>query len=282
MFKLFRKKRTTEVRIEDLFEGYQLPRFPRTIMDALDQLRQPDASINQVASRLEADPAMQVTILKKVNAAAFGLNREITNLHHAVTLMGKARLETILLTHAVADALPVVSAPEFSRRAFWRSAARRACLARAIASRLHPRTQVESFTAGLLQDMAVPVLIQQKTDEYAEILKAWNRDETVWLHDLEAEVLPFDHPTVGAAMARAWGLPRYLTRAISVHHAEHGASVLDPGVRLVSFLRDGEDPGAVSEMLHRAEDDYGLSLEVMQPLLDRAFEEAAELAAKLG
>jgi len=39
--------------------------------------------------------------------------------------------------------------------------AQRASLARALSIRLHPTTQAESFTAGLLQDMGVLVLASQ-------------------------------------------------------------------------------------------------------------------------
>ena len=64
--------------------------------------------MTHVAYQLEGDPGLNVKVLKTVNSAAFGLSTRVSNLHHAVTLLGRSRLETIVLPQAVNNILPSV------------------------------------------------------------------------------------------------------------------------------------------------------------------------------
>ncbi|MFH1845356.1 MAG: HDOD domain-containing protein [bacterium] len=282
MINLFRKKKKdNQLKLSELLDGYEIPSFPAIVIEVLNDLRIPDIGLGQIANKLEQDPGMQVKILKTVNSAAFGLSREVTNLHNAISIMGHSRLETILLAHAVKSSLPHASTENFSMTQFWQSAARRACLARAVARRLHPATQVESFTAGLLQDMAVPVLVAQKRQEYVGILEMMASDQSAWLHELESDKLPYDHSDVGGCMAREWGLPEYLVGAISSHHDEDSDSGVEPGIRLASFVRDRVEPECLAAMYAFAEKVYGLEKGTMDVIVECAFAEAEEFASRL-
>jgi len=144
MLNIFKKKRSdTHEAMKDLFDGFELQSFPALIMEVLSDLRDPNHNMGNIARKLEGDPGMTVKILRTVNAAGFGLSKQATSLQGAISMMGHVRLETILLTHAVKGSLPFTKAPNFSMKQFWVSAAQRGCLARAIAQKLHPATQVE-------------------------------------------------------------------------------------------------------------------------------------------
>ena len=67
----------------------------------LAMLRDPESSMTDIAEQLQVDPGMHVKVLKTVNAAAFGLITRVTNLQHAAKLLGRSRLEAIILSHAV-------------------------------------------------------------------------------------------------------------------------------------------------------------------------------------
>ncbi len=281
MFGIFKKDRNeAKDAMQSLLDNFQLQSFPAIIMEALNDLRDPDISLGRIATKLESDPSMNVKILRTVNSAAFGLPREVTNLQSAVSMMGHARLETILLTHAVKKALPATRTDLFSMKKFWTTASRRACLARSVASRLHPASQAEAFTASLLQDMAVPILVQQKAEAYAEILTAM-RDSQHQLHQLESDRFSFDHTDVGGHMAQQWKLPRYLVDAITCHHHDDREIPLDPGIRVAALISDQTNPSALQPMYDRARDDYDLDHATMKQIVIDSFAEADEFAKKI-
>ncbi len=283
MLKIFKKKRSeSQTAMREMAGSFELQSFPSLVMEVLSDLRDPNESLGKIADKLERDPGMTVKILRTVNAAAFGMSREVTNLHTAVSMTGHVRLETILLAHAVKGALPFAKAPNFSMKQFWMTASQRACLARGVARKLHPTSQVESFTAGLLQDMAVPVLIRHRNEVYAQILVAM-QDRSQWLHVLESDHFSFDHTDLGGQMARDWKLPEYLIDAIDCHHDEENSRVvLLPGIQIASLLRHDTDLDSLEPVFEMAQQDFDLDRKIMSQIVSDSLVEAEEFAKQIG
>jgi len=82
---------------------------------------------------------------------------------------------------------------------FWRTSAHRACLARRIASTLDPASQMEAFTAGLLQDMAIPVLAAAHGERYTAL---YRRSETA--EPAETAEPPSPRPPSASGNATSW------------------------------------------------------------------------------
>ncbi len=281
-FDFFKKRgKDPTKQLKELLDGYELPSFPASVMKVLEMLRDPEASLSDISKLIEADPGMHVAVLKTVNSAAYGFPRKISNIQHAINLLGKNRLESIILPIAVNNNIPLIELYCLSQRDFWKTCAKRACLARAIATRLHPVTQAESFTAGLLQDMAIPVLIKVKEKKYCLTLEMWNTYQESHLDRIEREKFGFDHQAIGALMAQRWEFPEYLLNAILFHHSAPNGNI-PKAVTAVSHIRYS------LEKKENKEDDYVIDIlkntlsvkkEIAIKILDQAHEEANEFAA---
>jgi len=280
---LKKRKKDTKKELYDLLGDYELPSFSAAVMNVLNALRDPEFSMSEIAEQLQRDPGLHVKVLKTVNSAAFGLSKRVGNLHHAVTLLGRSRLETIVLSQAVNSVLPDVELPFFDMKQFWLHAARRASLARALAQHIHPKSQVESFTAGLLQDMALPVLVSIKQKEYGTILENWNKTKDVSLNELEKEMLGFDHSSVGALMAKEWELPEYLIDAICGHHchSQDQEVNVEPAVELVAQIKGDSEEDAKEIIIKIAVEKYGMDKDLISELITTAFKDAEELSLLL-
>ena len=102
MLKLFRKQKSDPQEIiKDLFSDVELPSFPSAIMEVLATLRNPDSTPEELMRKVECDPGLTVKVLRTVNSAAFGLSSKIEHIGHAVSLLGRARLEAVVLSIAV-------------------------------------------------------------------------------------------------------------------------------------------------------------------------------------
>lgn len=282
MLKLFkRKSEAAEKQLRQILGDYELPSFPEIVMSVLDLLRDPESTSAEIAERLAVDPGMHVKVLKTVNSASFGLSTTVNNLAHGVNLLGRARLESIVVSIAVKAAMPPLDPKIFDSSGFWRSSACRAGVARRLAHHLHPARQAEAFTAGLLQDLAVPVLVAAKGGAYCDAYNSWKTGEHQRLDTAETELFGFHHAHVGGLAAEKWGLPDYLIKAIRSHHEPEGDDV-DPAVRVVSELRDG----AVEEDVGRVVRDCGgwldLSAEQLEEEVLKALADAREFYLLLG
>jgi len=279
---IFRKhKKNQKSELHSLLDNYELPSFSVTIMHVLTSLRDPNFSITEIAKQLEGDPGLHVKVLKTVNSAAFGLSTRVSNLHHAVALLGRSRVETIVLSQAVKNILPAVELPVLNMKQFWLSSAKRASLGRSLAYYLHPATQVESFTAGLLQDMALPVLININSNKYNDILKLWYDEKETNLITLENENFSYNHSMIGALMAEEWGFPDYLIMAISHHHEQNSENQVDTAVRLVSHIKGDDKEDGINIITKICIEEYGMNQDIISELIDNSFKDAEELSQML-
>ncbi len=231
-----------------------------------------------ITELIKVDPGMNVRVLGTVNSAAFGLASKVSNIQHAVTLLGRSRLEAIVLSLAVRDSLPRAKASCFDTAEFWKTSARRASLARLLAHKLHPVTETESFTAGLLQDMAMPVLADIKKEEYCSILREYYESRAICIEELERKAFGFDHQILGGLMAEEWGLPEYLVHSIASHHGGSDEKGVDPAIYLVSLLREHDNPEGNELLLRVAENDYGIRKDEMIEVIKAAFQDAEEFS----
>jgi len=120
-----RKQKDPKAELKALLGDYEVQQFPAVVMDVLGMLRDPDADTGEIADKIQMDLGMSIKILRLINSASFGLATKVSNLHDAVALLGASRLESMLLTYAVANTMPsTLECMEISR--FWLASARRA------------------------------------------------------------------------------------------------------------------------------------------------------------
>ena len=269
-----RKDATAELR--SLMGDYELPTFSGVAVSTLTLLRE-EGDMAKIADRLMADPGLTVRMLRTVNSAAFGMRQGVTNLQHAVSLLGRSRVEALVLTAAVGNALPTMNG--LDGRAFWHTSALRACLAKGIAGRVDPSHSVECFTAGLLQDMAIPVLEQVHPDRYPSVFAEAESDPSVTLRELERDAFGYDHTQVGAIMAETWELPNELVTAIAAHHDEGGEAPRP--VQAVACVRHGSIDPELDGLKSHCRDVLEIPDGALGRIIESADEECTSLAESI-
>lgn len=277
MFGFFKKKQVDPRKelLQALGEQ-ELPSFPAVIMQALAKLRHPDSAVRDVSDIIASDPGVSVRMLKTVNSAAFALRRKVDSVQQAAVLLGKSQVESLLLSVAVKNALP--NEPDFDTVHFWRTSARRAATARALARLLHPATQAESFSAALLQDMAVPMLFTARKDEYRPVLDH-HRNSAHCLTRLEKPEFGWDHTEVATWMAAEWAFPELLAGAIGGHHSDGTEGPISPAaVKLVSTIRDPVGDEHHDEIIAAVASEFGLGEDAVVTVLTDGAEQGTELA----
>ena len=276
--KLFKRDKAKK-RLKELLEGKEPPTFPQAALKLLQLLRDPETEMSEAARAIELDPGMVVQLLKTVNSAAFGTRRRIDNIQHSPSMMGRAQLEQLVLGVVVKDNLPRASVRGFDAGRFWQASFFRATLGRSIANRIQPALNAQSFTGGLLQDMAVPLLAHTRPD-YGEILEEWHGSGKTRLHELERQAIGFGHEEVGACLGVEWQLPDTLSAIIGNHHDVEAGPEVPAAIRLVSVHRETERDEALEALIEAARD-HGLEPEWMMGAVESADVQATELANSL-
>ncbi len=267
-------KKSKKSELEKLLGNYTLPSFPAAVMNVLSMIRDPESSISEIANQIQMDPGLHIKILQTVNSPVYGLMSKVSNLQHGVTLLGRSRLEAMVLSFAISDTIPASSVKGFDIKKFWITAARKASLARVLALHLHSATQAECFTAALLQDMGIPLLSSALPKKYNPVLEKWIKDKSAPLIELEKDALGYDHAYLGASMAKQWGLPEYLINAIADHHKKGNDTSADPAIRLVAhILYSGEKYGE-EQLINDCIQEHAMDEEMAREMIDNAYSDA--------
>lgn len=273
---LFGKKKKTTTDLE----AFDIPSFSAAVINLLSKLRNPDISINELTKELELDPGLHIRVLKTVNSSAFGLSHKVSNIKHAVNLLGRSRLESLVLSVTAKNNLATnQQAAWFDMQEFWKTASRQAAVARILATALHPNTQSDVFTIGLLQNMAIPVLANREGDRYRTLYQQWQTEE-VDLAEQELQLFGIDHPTLGAQMAEHWGFPDSLIEGIGEHHELENPSI-PLSVRIAALLKGNQGDDIAESLSLRAAKLFDLDYEQLFPLIEDALEQSAELSEAL-
>ena len=271
---LRRRRVDPEAELRAVLGDYQLPVFRGTLLRILDEIRSEDSSARSIADACALDPGISTRLLKLVNSPAFASARPIDSVSQAVAMLGNSGVESLVLSIGIGAALPGAPAPGFEARKFWAAAARRAATGQALAQLIEPSTRALSFSASLLEDMAVPLLAHSVGSRYGQVLDAWHHGDGD-LYALESSEFGWTHSAVASWLCSTWHLPEPLSEAIAAHHpcAEQSELACPIAVRLAACLGEEEGQG-VDELLSLARDECGLAedrtLEVLAEAVDRA------------
>ena len=203
---------------EKIFKGLEVPPCPQVVTTLLQKLSDPDIEIDQIVPVLESDSALALQILKISNSALYGLSQKVTSISKAVSLIGLKEIQNIAIGYAMTKSLKDPHRPEFNFPNFWNETILRAIFAKLVAERLEIEAE-EAFSASLLQNIAIPLLMDRWYELYKGVYKRWLEGQGL-LHELEDKILSWNHAQAGAWVAKDWELPDIFVCAIGLHHAE--------------------------------------------------------------
>jgi len=260
--------------------GMELPTIPGVVTMAIEQVSAPDCDMRLVAETVSRDPGLSARILSVVNSAAYAPRNPIVGVAQAVTMFGKNHLESMLISLAASRATSQVTAPGFDLGGFWQIAAWKASAAGTISRRLDRARSSENFSAALLQDIAVPLLVSGHPP-YRAVFADWQSGGGD-LIALERDAFGWTHYEVAGWLFDEWGFPEKLRVAVTESGEPESAVVEYPVVRAVACLSaplpQPEIIAGAAAVLHET---FGLDSETATRLLETARVDGAKLAQSL-
>lgn len=221
-------------RMDDILARVErLPRLPGATLRLIQVVHDPGSSMRDIVNTIRYDAAVTTDVLKRCNSAFCGVERRVTSIDDAATLLGAAQLVQIALashTRAMLSrAQPGYGLPP---GALWANSVAVAIGAAALGQRLKFAQGGLLFTAGLLHDVGKIILNEHVATEYAEIARRV-ASERVSFCDAEREVLGCTHAEVGAQIAERWGLPAEIIQCMRYHHEPSALIPPEPCVDVV-------------------------------------------------
>lgn len=279
---------TDPISIADL-KPTDLPAPPQEAVAIVRACSQQNISSKRLAEIVTHNAVLTAEILRIVNSAFFGFRVKVTSAAHAVTLLGQQALRNLALCVAMRDALRPEAIPGLDMAGYWEQALRRAVAARCLApyGKLAPE---ECFTAGLLQDFGLLVMLYLQQDRIVDWPRLANAHPEQ-RYELELSLFGTTHDRVGGALAAAWQLPPELCEVMGRHHAaDLERNNQAAGLCKVALCADWlaaiftavDKRSVVEQSRALLEANFGLSVEQFHGLLETLPQAVREAATALG
>jgi HD-like signal output (HDOD) protein len=89
----------------------KIPMLPETIQKIEAVFQNPNAAANDMVKAIQSDPLLIARILKLANSPLYGLSRSVTDISHAISLLGRDLVRTFAIAGAANDAMPLDLSP---------------------------------------------------------------------------------------------------------------------------------------------------------------------------
>lgn len=198
----------------------QLPSLPAVVGELIRTLDNESAGIDQLAEGIARDQSLAARALRVANSSFYGIQHKVSSIHDAIVILGFRAVGSLVMAASVTGYFTPPQGVPFDLGHFWRHGLGTALCARALARHAGLDTEA-GFSAGLLHDIGVLMLLTTRPEHYARVL-AHRKEHDCHVPEAERAILGFDHAQAGAALASRWRFPADIVRAVALHHAPEG------------------------------------------------------------
>ena len=185
-------------------------------LDALrTELASNDTTLVRASAIIAKDIGMTTNVLQLVSSAFFGSPREISDVHHATSLLGIDLLKELVLEQEKFSAFNSSDAV-FSLSELTEHSVEVATAAKTIAEieTCDEKTIGHAYISGLLHDIGKLVLASSFPDRYLQMLNI-SKANDITLRRAESQVFGSNHEDVGGYLLSLWGLPQSIVEAVT-------------------------------------------------------------------
>jgi len=166
---------------------------------------------------LEQCPVLTARVIGVANSAGSSAIHRMDTIERCVRHLGGKQTRTIALTMAMQLMVEKLDVDQDLVRKLWGSATTKAVAAKIAAEAVNPDEADKAYSLGLLQDIALPVLLAVDENYFRKKLGG-SSGKRSWI-ELEREYFGIDHAELGGVMLQSWNAPPELVKQVIRHHA---------------------------------------------------------------
>jgi len=204
-----------------VYKVNKLPTLPAVANKVTKLIKDPTCTAIRVSEVIDKDQSLTTRVLRLVNSAFYALYTEVTNVRHAVALLGFKTISQMVISISVFDIFKgsYGREREFNREGFWKHSIGCAVISQMIAQRAHYPRVDDCFTAGLLHDVGKVVLDQYLHEEMTKVIQL-TQEKEIFFADAEKEVMGLNHADIGGQVMKNWKIPLPIMVAVKHHHQQ--------------------------------------------------------------
>ncbi|HMK42896.1 MAG TPA: HDOD domain-containing protein [Dissulfurispiraceae bacterium] len=270
--------------LEKIQAGYSLPSLSLVALKLVDLAASESASIEDMATLIETDPALTVRLIRLANSVFFKTSSPIMTVEQAIMRIGANHLRIMALSLSLRDTFPMGKVGNMDYERFWRSSLYQGILAQTLAKSLSTCKSEEAFVGGLVLEIGFLIFHDLFLNE-ASVSEEHYFYPLAPLLEWERRHFGINHREVGEAALRFWRFPEAIISCQRVHSLDSSADL--PSLAVVCEVAREfaalicEESMEWSPLFEKAEKVYSISHDVLSDILVSTLEEVENIADSL-
>ncbi len=203
-----------------------IPTLPSIANKVIQVINDPQSNSKAIADIIKNDPALTARLLKIGNSAYYAGYSPCTNVQNAITRMGLLQIKRLVFSISILGAFDKYAAAGFDIKDFWKHSIAVAYNTRTIGKLARFRDTEELYTAGLLHDLGMLIIIKYMPEMFDAIMKKREAAPGLSFYDCERSDYPISHCEIGSWLSVRWQMSREIQSVIYNHHQPPIASTL--------------------------------------------------------
>jgi putative nucleotidyltransferase with HDIG domain len=200
-----------------------IPSLPDVVTRILAVIGKPTTPASEIARLISYDPGLTSKVLRMVNSAAYGFQRQISSIQHGIMILGFNNVRGLVLSASIFKLFEGHTHPGgLNHTEFWEHSLGTAIAARILAKELRVPDADDIFSAAMLHDIGKVVLDVYFQEDYHKVLDEARRKNLPFhgaaFYHLEQQMLGITHTSIGSFLATKWKLPVTFNEVIQFHH----------------------------------------------------------------
>jgi len=202
---------------QKILDSIEIPVRPKALLAVSEEAEKSEPNFQVIVHAISGDVSISSAVLKVVNSAAFRRANAISSIDQALNMLGLKRVLAVVNAVAVRNAAKT----DVNLEEFWNFASTVAHASVVIAKELkRAHFGDDVYTLGLFHTAGVPIMMNH-FPSYAEFYQKGEQEGWTLSIDKEKATFNTTHTTIGALMAKQWGLPESIVSAIyNLHYAD--------------------------------------------------------------
>ncbi len=195
-----------------------IPTLPSIANKVIQAINDPQSNAKAIADIIKNDPALTARLLKIGNSAYYAGYSSCTSVQNAITRMGLLQIKRLVFSISILDAFDKYAASGFNIKDFWKHSIAVAYNTRTIGRIARFRDTEELFTAGLLHDLGILIIIKYMPEMFSAIMKKREENPEISFYQCERADFPISHCEIGSWLSVRWQMSREIQSVIFSHH----------------------------------------------------------------
>jgi two-component system, cell cycle response regulator len=279
------QKSAKEYFLRKIESGYSLPVLSPVAAKLIEIASNDMATVQDLASLIEKDPALTVRLLRMANSALFKVGNPVATIEQAIQRIGFDRLRVMALSLSLRDTFPMGKVGTMDYEEYWRTSLYQALMAKAIAKNLRNCNPDEAFVSGLVLEIGLLIFFDL-------MIKGKGASAELSLHPMkhliawEETNYSINHREIGEAALRYWQFPEAVVQCQRYYLFQGKEVDVPPLARVCETARECASLLCQQSMqwhvlFRKATDLYGMSQDLMTDILADTFDEVQDVADSL-